>query len=513
MSKFGISAKMLGGFIMVSVLATIVGIYGIVQLRNIDNLGAQLYELTTKPLGDIGHVSTAYQRIRVELGEIMIESYNYKDASEYLKRIAELDRIIAHHLTIFEKSIKNDSIRKDFTILTDSFKKYAPIRAKAIELARDGQSGEALAMLRGEGGKIAGQIDGAINRLVADKIEGARTRSEKNTKTANIGTTVMIALTIAGAALAVFLGLFLSRAIIAPVNRVIEGLAEGSAQVASASAEISAASQSLAEGSSQQASALEETSSSMEQLASMTARNAENADQANTVTAETGRVVGEANRSMRELTAAMQKITSGSEDMAKIIKTIDEIAFQTNLLALNAAVEAARAGEAGAGFSVVAAEVRNLAMRSAEAAKNTELLIEDSINRIREGSGIVAKTNVAFGQVLQGSKQVGALVGEIATASKEQAQGISQISRAITEMDSVVQRNAGSAEESASASEALNAQALQMREFVANMIAVIRGADSVNTVAASESMDAESCQRQPRLPAARKLPSKPDSTT
>jgi len=171
--------------------------------------------------------------------------------------------------------------------------------------------------------------------------------------------------------------------------------------------------------------------------------------------------------------------------MAKIIKTIDEIAFQTNLLALNAAVEAARAGEAGAGFAVVADEVRNLAMRSAESAKNTANLIDDSIKRIKNGSEIVSKTNEAFERVLTGAKKVGELVGEIAAASNEQAQGISQISKAVAEMDKVVQQNAANAEESASASEELNAQAMQMKDFVADMITVVQGSSAVGSVASS----------------------------
>jgi len=277
----------------------------------------------------------------------------------------------------------------------------------------------------------------------------------------------------------------LTRSISKPLNRIIESMKDGADRVASASSQVSSASQSLAEGASEQAAGIEETSSSIEEMSSMTKRNADNANQADTLMADTSKVVEEANRSMIGLTQSMKEISAASEETAKIIKTIDEIAFQTNLLALNAAVEAARAGEAGAGFAVVADEVRNLAMRAADAAKNTANLIEGSVKKIKNGSDIVAKTNEAFTKVATGAKKVGELVGEISVASQEQAQGIDQINKAVAEMDKVVQQNAGSAEESASASEEMNAQAAQMKGFVSELVALVGGANG-NVIKNSE---------------------------
>jgi methyl-accepting chemotaxis protein len=276
------------------------------------------------------------------------------------------------------------------------------------------------------------------------------------------------------------LAYFMARSISKPINRVLEGLAEGAQQIASASTQIASASQSLAEGASEQAAGLEETSSSIEEMGSMTKQNADNANQANTLMVETSHVVNEANHAMVKLTESMREITTASEETAKIIKTIDEIAFQTNLLALNAAVEAARAGEAGAGFAVVADEVRNLAMRASGAAKNTANLIEGSVKKIKNGSDLVTKTNEAFGKVATGAKKVGELVGEIAAASNEQSQGVEQINKAVAEMDRVVQKNAASAEESASASEEMNAQAEQMKEYVGELVAVVGGSRNGN---------------------------------
>lgn len=266
---------------------------------------------------------------------------------------------------------------------------------------------------------------------------------------------------------------FMAHSISRPISHVIEGLTEGAGRVATASTQISSASRSLAEGTSEQAAGIEETSSSIEEMSSMTKQNADNANQANLLMTDTTQVVDEANRSMFELIESMREISMASEETAKIIKTIDEIAFQTNLLALNAAVEAARAGEAGAGFAVVADEVRNLAMRAADAAKNTANLIEDTVKKIKNGSEIVSRTNEAFTKVATGAKKVGELVGEIAAASQEQAQGIEQINRAVSEMDKVVQKNAASAEESASAAEEMKAQAERMEEFVAELLVLV----------------------------------------
>jgi methyl-accepting chemotaxis protein len=213
-------------------------------------------------------------------------------------------------------------------------------------------------------------------------------------------------------------------------------------------------------------------------MASMTKQNADNARQADALMQEAARVVEEANSSMTTLIASMQEITRASEETAKIIKTIDEIAFQTNLLALNAAVEAARAGEAGAGFAVVADEVRNLAMRAAEAAKNTANLIEGTVSIVRDGSEVVNKTATAFSQVTGGTAKVKELVAEIAGASGEQAQGVEQINQAVNEMNQVTQQVAANAEQSASASEELNAQATQSRNFVGELVELVYGGNS-----------------------------------
>ena len=271
----------------------------------------------------------------------------------------------------------------------------------------------------------------------------------------------------------VMLAFFITRSITRPIAKIIEGLSSGAEQVHSAAGQVSAASQELAEGASENAAALEETTSSLEEMSSMTRQNADNAHQANRLMDETKATVGRASESMTEVTASMNEISLHGQEIAKIIKTIDEIAFQTNLLALNAAVEAARAGEAGAGFAVVADEVRNLAQRAAEAAGNTAELIESTTAKIEQGNNLVKKTEQAFKEVETSSNTVADLVVEIAAASSEQAQGIEQVNTAMMEMDKITQKNAANAEESASASEELNAQADGMHNIVEDLIILV----------------------------------------
>jgi methyl-accepting chemotaxis protein len=288
-----------------------------------------------------------------------------------------------------------------------------------------------------------------------------------------------IAAAIGGGGLLVVLALFfVIRRSTFPLDGAISEITESSRQVASASSQVSFSSHQLADGASHQAASIQETSSSLEEMASMTSQNAENASQANNLMKEANQVVTKANESMKQLIVSMKEISKASEDTSKIVKTIDEIAFQTNLLALNAAVEAARAGEVGAGFAVVADEVRNLAMRAAEAAKNTAALIEDTVKKIKGGSELVSKTNEAFVEVAGSTTKVGELVAEIAAASQEQTQGIEQVNKAVAAMDTVVQQNAGSAEESASAAEEMNAQAEQMKGIVGDLVNMVGGSRS-----------------------------------
>jgi methyl-accepting chemotaxis protein len=310
-------------------------------------------------------------------------------------------------------------------------------------------------------------------------------------------TILMLSVLIGGLVVLGLTSLGASRSLIRVVKSSASHLAAGACEVSTAATQVSSASQTLAEGASEQAASLEETSSSLEEMASMTRRNSENAQKANELAKQAREAADKGALDMQTMSAAMEAIKVSSDDIAKIIKTIDEIAFQTNILALNAAVEAARAGVAGLGFAVVADEVRNLAQRSAESAKETADKIEAAIAKTALGVQISDKVAQTLNDIVTKVRQVDELVTEVASASREQTQGISQINSAVVEMDKVTQSNAATAEESAAASQELTAQAETMKESVGELLKLAGGeieAPAMDTPAAAP--------RVPKSPAA-----------
>ncbi len=260
-----------------------------------------------------------------------------------------------------------------------------------------------------------------------------------------------------------------------PVRSIAQKLQAGANQASGSSAEISSSSQALAATSSEQAASLEETSASLEELSSMTKRNAEGARQARSLADSTRASAELGTRQMNDMVEAMNSIKSSSDCIAKIIKTIDEIAFQTNILALNAAVEAARAGEAGAGFAVVAEEVRALAQRSATAARETSTQITDALQRANHGSEICGQVAGRFDEILGKARDLNSLVAEIATASEQQTTGIQQINQAVTLMDKSTQSTAAQSEETAAAAQEMSAQAVQLQDIAKQLLGLVEG--------------------------------------
>ena len=250
-------------------------------------------------------------------------------------------------------------------------------------------------------------------------------------------------------------------------NHILGNIREASMQVTTGSEQVASASQSLAQGSTEQASSLEQITASIGDIADRTKANAEQANNANKLVREAKEGAEKGNVQMGEMIEAMHDINHASENISKIIKVIDDIAFQTNILALNAAVEAARAGAHGKGFAVVAEEVRNLAGKSAQAASETAELIEDSISKISKGSKLAEDTAKALETIVLNIEQIVALISNIANASNEQATAITQIDQAIGQVSHVVQSNSATSEQCAAASEELSNQAMRLRELIA----------------------------------------------
>jgi len=285
--------------------------------------------------------------------------------------------------------------------------------------------------------------------------------------------TTMILISLALAAVLGGAGIFFVKTLTNPIRKVTEMLRESFEQISSASGQVSESSQHLAKNSCDQASSLEHIAGSMQEISQLTDRNIKNVEEVTKSGEVTAQGMKKSNQSLKKTSECMKLIAADGEETSKIVRTIDEIAFQINLLALNAAVEAARAGEAGTGFAVVAEEVRNLALRSTAATKDTEILINQTMQHIREGSDLVGQAMSDFYQMGQDAKKTTAFINEINISSKDQALSIIRVNDSVRQMNDLTQQTAASAEESASASEEMSAQAENMKSVIDELVYLV----------------------------------------
>lgn len=485
-TNLSLKQKLIGSFCVVAMILCVVGYAG---YNGVSKGKVTLDEISLNCLPSVRSLTTAqkgFLAARMYCAAVTNPDYPDERKQNYRTNMDNCWKLADEGIARFEQipmTAEESTMWKDFLNSYATFKQtYSQFDNEVNAYLRTQNKSEAqqhiARMVEIYYGALASQVQITMKKL--DDITVYKEKySEEVSQVANASSGKAKALTlafmIAGICCALAFGIFLSLNISSKLNRIVSSTAEGVAQITSASSQVSTAAQGVAEGSQEQAASIEESTSSLEELAAMTRQNAESAKTASALAGEAKDLMTKSAAGAQEMDAAMRSIKVASDETSKIVKTIDEIAFQTNLLALNAAVEAARAGEAGKGFAVVAEEVRNLAMRAAEAAKNTGTLIEENVTRVNGGVQIIDGLKTTLSSTVSTADKVTNIASEVASASEEQSRGIEQISIAVNQMNTVTQQNAANAEEAASASEESAGQALQLQENVRELSQIVNG--------------------------------------
>jgi methyl-accepting chemotaxis protein len=442
-------------------------VYSLVTLKAVGDDFDNVSRMDTKKLDLVGGVSTTVaEMLSLERGVLnRVEMNDAATADIFHKAFGEQAQLAMRQVGELRPLLVTEAGKRNIEAISTAVSSWTPMDEDLWKAGRARQMQAVHKILDQRIRPAAAEAQRAANetkQIERERIAQAAERSHGAIVVARWIAAILAAL---GLAIGIAVMVVVHRST-GELKRMTRELNESTAQIAGASAQVAGSSQSLAQGASEQAASLEETSASAEEITSMTRKNADNSKVAAEVMATVDRHVKDGNRTIEEMVVSMQEINASSGKISKIIKVIDEIAFQTNILALNAAVEAARAGEAGMGFAVVADEVRNLAQRSAQAAKDTSGLIEESIAKSTQGGEKLQQVTSVIGSITESAAKVKMLVDEVNLGSQEQARGIEQISKAVSQMEQVTQGAAANAEQGASASEELSAHAQALSEIV-----------------------------------------------
>jgi len=444
------------------------------------NLSFQSGVLILNADRDLYQAQTELQKMYYERTTISQDSYQKaydsynENVGQVRDRIAQAQMKVSKNQDILKTKHKDsgNTLAQHFSSFDKAFSEWQDVSNElVIDLKQKNADPRSLAQKFNQANALFGNPREELNKI-GEIIEDFAAKHTGDYRNAMNGVLIF---DLIGIVITFLLSFLIARSITGPLNRIIRSLAEGVHQVAGASVELSGASQQLSEGSSQQASSIEETSATLEETASMLQQSTATTKQASQLSDQAKESADKRGLEMQEMMDSMLEIKKSSDQIARIIKVIDTIAFQTNILALNAAIEAARAGEAGLGFAVVAEEVRNLAKKSAEAAKETTDIIEANIELSGRGTAVVDRVRDALNEITVQTNKVNQLMGEIAAASQEQVQATDQITLSMAMISSVTMQNAANAEESAAAAEELNAQADSMKKMVYELSELVNG--------------------------------------